>query len=197
VWTVALKPKGAGSGSQGLGSYQPAINAAHRAVSTADHASAAAGGSAAPAVTTPVAKTAAAVAHPAAKPATAAVAPAATKPAPVVTVTHSVPASASQLTVSGALAAKRVIAILFYNPAAADDLAVKRELAQIPTHGGGVVKLAVPLSQLSRYGAIVNAVPVDQSPTLVLIDPTHEATTIVGFADGFEIAQRIDAALAH
>jgi hypothetical protein len=29
----------------------------------------------------------------------------------------------------------------------------------------------------------------------VLIDPARQATTIVGFTDGFEIAQRIDDAL--
>jgi hypothetical protein len=43
---------------------------------------------------------------------------------------------------------------------------------------------------------ISNQVNITQSPTLVLVDPAAQATTIVGFADTFEIAQRVDDALA-
>jgi hypothetical protein len=98
--------------------------------------------------------------------------------------------------VARALASHRVLAILFFNPAAADDRAVKQELASVPTRGSKVVKLAVPLSELSRYGVVTNQVQVNESPTLVLIDGHAQAETITGFADRFEIAQRIDAALA-
>jgi hypothetical protein len=38
-------------------------------------------------------------------------------------------------------------------------------------------------------------VPVQVSPTLVLIDKARQASTIVGFADRFEIAQRVADAL--
>jgi hypothetical protein len=95
-----------------------------------------------------------------------------------------------------ALDDKRLVALLFYNPAASDDLAVKRELAQIPTAPGRVLKVALPITQLGTYASLTSQVPVNQSPTLLLIDPAHQATTIVGFADSFEIAQRIRDALA-
>ena len=36
--------------------------------------------------------------------------------------------------------------MLFYNGAAADDQGMKKELAAVPTHGGEVVKLAVPVA---------------------------------------------------
>ena len=62
--------------------------------------------------------------------------------------------------------------------------------------GSAVVKLAVPLSELARYPVVTTQVPVSESPTLVLIDRAQQATTIVGFADRFEIAQRVDDALA-
>ena len=56
--------------------------------------------------------------------------------------------------------------------------------------------LAVPLIELSQYAVVTTQVPVSSSPTLVLIDRTQHASTIVGFADRFEIAQRVDDALA-
>jgi hypothetical protein len=114
-----------------------------------------------------------------------------------VTVTHSTSATQHRLkVVDGALASKKVLAILFYNPAGADDRAVKQELALVPTHHKLVVKVAVPISELARYQVVTTQVPVSQSPTLVLIDRTKQATTIVGYASSYEIAQRVDDALA-
>ena len=92
---------------------------------------------------------------------------------------------------SRALRANSVIAVLFYNPVAADDQAVKQELAAVPAYHGKVVKLAVPLAELSGYTSITNQVPVSVSPTLVLIGASKQASTIVGFADRFEIEQRV------
>jgi hypothetical protein len=43
---------------------------------------------------------------------------------------------------------------------------------------------------------VTNQVPVNESPTLVLIDAQRHASTIVGFADRFEIAHRVADALA-
>ena len=63
-------------------------------------------------------------------------------------------------------------------------------------HGGRVVKLAVPLAELTRYPVITRQVPISGSPTLVLIDRTRTAGTIVGFSDRFEISERVDQALA-
>lgn len=114
-----------------------------------------------------------------------------------VTVTHTTSATQHRLNVvDGALAKKKVLAILFYNPAGADDRAVKQELALVPTHHKLVVKVAVPISELARYQVVTTQVPVSQSPTLVLIDRTKQATTIVGYASSYEIAQRVDDALA-
>jgi hypothetical protein len=95
-----------------------------------------------------------------------------------------------------ALARGHVLALLFYNPAAADDQAVKQELAGVPAHGARVFTLAVPLPEVSSYAALTNQVPVNVSPTLVIIDRGRHAQEIVGFADSFEIAQRLQDALA-
>jgi hypothetical protein len=175
LWVVALKPGSSSTTgkSGGLGSYQSAIDQAHRAVATANAASAAEGGK--------VATTAApsAAARPQAAPSTHTV--------------RLVPGS--QASVERALAAGKVVALLFYNSQATDDRAVKQELATVPTHSGRVVRLALPLSQLAAYSFVTGQVPVQTSPTLVLVGSNRQASTIVGFADRFEIAQRVADAL--
>lgn len=98
--------------------------------------------------------------------------------------------------VERALRTNEVIALLFYNSRGADDLAVRAELAGISVRGARILKLAVPLEELSRYPAVTNQVPVVQSPTLVLIDGSHRAHLLVGYTTGFELAQRITDALA-
>jgi hypothetical protein len=190
VWIVALKPSPSTStagGGPGLGSYQGAINSAHNAVSSSKAAARAvetASATSTPAVTSTPAATS-----------TPATAPTATTPA-VAASTTAPPARVRLNAVQHALKAHKVVALLFYNPAAADDVAVKHELAAIATHKGAVIKVSVPLTELSRYTTVTNQVQVQYSPTLVLIDRHARATTIVGFTDTFEIANRIDNALA-
>ncbi len=102
------------------------------------------------------------------------------------------PATSHRLdAVSRALAEHKVLALLLYNPVAADDQAVRQELAAVPARGPTVFKLAVPLNELTRYSVVTSQVPVNVSPTLVLIDRRRHASTIVGFADRFEIEQRV------
>lgn len=208
LWMVALKPKSsAGGGSQGgLGQYQSAIDKAHQAVTTSNQANAKLGAptatapapkpaTAAKATPTSTAKTPAtakaAAKAPTKTPATAKAAPAANS-APSITQS---PTSGVQ-TIQAAIHAGKVVAVLFYNDAAADDRAVKNELSAVPTHGGKVVRLAVPVSQLTRYSIVTQQIPVVTAPTLVLIDAARQATTITGYADPVEIAQRIDDALS-
>jgi hypothetical protein len=138
-------------------------------------------------VTTPVHP----AAHAAAKPATA------VKPADVVAKAAAARHATSALaTLTAALGAHKVVALLFYNPVGADDRADRQVLGTISTHGGQVVKLAVPVDQLARYSTITNQVPVTTSPTLIVIDRQHRASTLVGFADPLEFSQLVSAALA-
>jgi hypothetical protein len=200
LWFVALKPSSNGS-SQGLGQYQSAINAAHNVVKASNGGATAqgvnpatpSGGPAHPATAQAAPGTAAngasaAVTASAAKPSNS---PAQPPKAPAKTaVTHARPTQLSLI--DSALRHHHVIAMLLYNPAAADDRAVKQELAKVPRHNGRVLKI----SEASDFPVITNQVNITQSPTLVLVDPSAQATTIVGFADTFEIAQRVDDALA-
>jgi hypothetical protein len=213
VWLVALKPSSS-SNSQapapaasspqlpGVAGLSRAIAKAHGAVKTSDAASAAAGGEVA---TTPSAASvqpatpAAPAASAAPTPTTPAAANGATAHAAKPAV-HVTPAAATASdrhdAVVRALARHEVLALLFFNAGAADDRAVQQELAAVPESGRQVLKLAIPLSELSRYPMITGQVQVQAAPTLVFVDRLRQATTIVGFADRFEIAQRIADALS-
>jgi hypothetical protein len=194
IWMVALKPHSSSSGGSqgGVGQYQPAINQAHQAVTTSNQANAKLG---APTATAPAPKPA----TPAKTATTTTTTEAKAKAAPATKPTAQSPsadAATAAKTVGAAIRDGKVVAILFYNDAAADDRAVKNELAAIPTHGGQVVKVAVPVSQLIQFSSLTQTVDVNTAPELVLIDHARQATTLVGYADSVEIAQRINDALA-
>ena len=98
--------------------------------------------------------------------------------------------------INSALTSHKVIAVLFYNDAASDDQAMARELRAVPTHKGQVVRLAVPLSELTSFAMITQQVPVVTAPTLVVVDGSRQATTITGYADPLAITEYVDDALA-
>jgi hypothetical protein len=167
VWTVALKPS-ASSGGPVSASSSPSPAARPAPSTTTAHATA---------PSAPQAST--------------------LKPRPAIkpAVKHAAAPAQRLNVINDALTQRKVLAILFFNPAAADDQAVKQELATVPTHGNKVVKLAVPLSELTRYPVITNQVQVTESPTLVLIDANRKANMLTGFVDQFELAQRVADAL--
>jgi len=179
VWTVALKPSSSSGPASSSSSPAPAASqpkAAAPAHADASHASA----------------SHATAAHASATSASAAKAKPVAKPA----VKHTVSPQQRQSLIENGLNHHKVLAILFFNPAAADDQAVKHELDEIPAQGGKVVKLAVPLSELTRYPVITNQVQVTESPTLVLIDGQRKADLLTGYLDQLELSQRVSDAVA-
>lgn len=211
LWLLALKPSsnsnsGSPSGKAGLGQFQSDINAAKGVQSTVNKASAAATGNTTSSGTSTPATANTTAAKSSTTPAKTSSASSHTSKAAAHARSHakahavklpSLATPAARLSaVQGALKSHRVLALLFYNPAAPDDAAVKQELKTISTHRGAVVKLAIPLSEIPGYTAVINQVPVNFSPTLVIIDRAQQAQEITGFADGFEISVRISQALA-
>src|SRR5947209_20155918 len=175
IWMVALKPHSSASGGSqgGVGQYQPAINKAHQAVTTSNQANAKLG---APTATTSAPTPAATIkatttspVKPVAKSKAVAKTKAVTKakavPPPKPTApSESAAAATAAHTVANAIRAGKVVAVLFYNDAAADDRAMKSELAAIPTHGGQVVKAAVPVSQLIQFSSLTQTVDINTAP---------------------------------
>jgi hypothetical protein len=200
LWIFALKPSssstggGGSSSSQGLGAYQSDINKAHEAVGISNASNAASGNdSVSSTATASPRQTTTTGAHssaPAAKP--TATLPTATASKHVTQPT----AGENFSTVQHAIDAHKVVAMLFYNAYATDDQAVKQELGSVPTHRGQVVKLSIPLSQAAAFTAVTQQVPLNLSPTLVLIAPNGQASEIVGYTTAFEISQRVEDALA-
>jgi len=209
LWLVALKPSsksnGSPSGKSGLGQFQSDINAAKGVQSTVNKASAAAtGGTTSPATSTPPASTSTTAAKSSAATSTS------TSPRSGKAVGHtrthvraqavklpSLDTPAARLSaVQSALKSHKVLALLFYNPSAPDDAAVKQELTTISTHRGAVVKLAIPLTEIPSYTSVINQVPVNFSPTLVIINRAQQAQEITGYTDSFEISVRLDQVLA-
>jgi hypothetical protein len=97
--------------------------------------------------------------------------------------------------VRAALRDRKAIAIAFITPTVADARAVDEEIQHVSNFGGRAVTFSVPISDLSRYGFITRGVDVTVAPTTIVVAPNREATTIVGFADRFEIEQRLADAL--
>lgn len=170
VWLVALRPKPASVGSGSAATPTPAQQAA-RAPDAAKPGKAVEKARSAPSTRTTPAKAASSARR------RAAVDP-------------------GVRTIRTALRDHKAIAIAFVNPNVADARAVEEELRHVGHHGGRAVTLAVRISQLSRYGFITREVDVTVAPTTVIVAPNREATTIVGFADRFELEQRIAEALA-
>ncbi len=99
--------------------------------------------------------------------------------------------------VKSALRHHKALAIAFVDPAAADSRAVAHELRHVERFHGRAVTLKVPLADLSRYGVITHDVQVTGAPTVVIVAPNGQATTIVGFATAVEIEQRLADALTQ
>lgn len=212
LWLVALKPSsnsntGGTPSKPALGRFQSDINAAKGVQTTVNKASAAATGD----TTAAGASTAAARASTTATTSSTTPASTSTKTShKAKTAAHTrshakahavkLPSLATPTArlsaVQNALRSHKVLALLFYNPAAPDDGAVKQELQTISTHRGAVVKLAIPLTEIPSYTAVISQVPVNFSPTLVIIDRAQQAQEITGFTDSFEISVRLDEALA-
>jgi hypothetical protein len=195
LWTAVLKKTvtGTGSGSsQSTPALQSAIAKAHQAVTTANQSSVAHGGTVSQTSTpaAPATHPAAPAAHPASRPAPAP-AKAAHKPS------HSHAANVPSVkSVVNAIDAHKVVVLLFFNPSAADDQAVKRELGGVSAHGGQVAKFAVPVSQLAQFQAVTTRVAVTSSPTLLVIDKQGQASSLVGYVDQLDISQRVADALS-
>lgn len=72
-----------------------------------------------------------------------------------------------------------------------DDRYVRNALARANRYDGRVLVKPVGLAQLSRYGALVNDLGVDQSPSVVVIDRNLQGTVLTGYVDTVAINQAI------
>lgn len=183
LWMVALKPKTeevpVSDPVPNVQSSAPAQSAPGQAVEAAQGA--------ANAASVP-ATSASAPATTAAAPGTTTAQPPAAKGAnaPAVKVDAS---SGLPLSVLKAIADKKVLVMLFWNPKAADDAAVRREMRSVK--GKSVFKHVADIKSVARYSSLTRGVNLAQSPTIMVVDRKLQATALTGFVDAAEIRQAV------
>jgi len=100
-----------------------------------------------------------------------------------------------QARVEGQLNAGKIVAILFWNPHAVVDKVVRSELqaAQRALHGQLAVDLA-QASQTGAFGSFTRAVQVLATPTILLVNPRGQTSSLSGLTDSFSLQQAISEA---
>jgi hypothetical protein len=96
-----------------------------------------------------------------------------------------------------ALENKKVVALLFWDPKAAEDRAVKRAFSRVDHWNGVVYTRAAHVRKIARFGAITRGASVEQSPTVVVVDRNMKAEKLVGFVDTRSINQSVLDALRN
>jgi hypothetical protein len=94
-----------------------------------------------------------------------------------------------------ALSSRKVVALLFYNPAGADDQAVLGEFGGIDTHGGQVVTASDTSNHVSNYSLITRSVPVLETPQVIIVNRSAQATVLTGYNDVKVLDQAVRKAL--
>lgn len=198
LWLVALRPKDDNGGSSEPAAPATPVDAQIKAVDKAKEAAAATDAA--------TAKTQAAtgegpaqVSATPAKPDVTAAKPAAPKPAPAASKPAKKAAASPEVSSGRVLAAmeqNKVVVLLFQNPKAADDRAVRKIVNGIDRRKGKVVVSVASINQVGSYEAITRGVQINQSPTILVIDRDQKARTIVGFSDKHEVSQAVGDALA-
>lgn len=93
------------------------------------------------------------------------------------------------------LKAGKTVLILFWNPVASDDQAVHRQVQAARDKEGSKVAVHYALAkEVGSFGSITRSIPVYQTPTLLVIAPNRQVTTVLGFPDAFGIEQAISEA---
>ncbi len=102
------------------------------------------------------------------------------------------PTSTMQSVVAAELHRGRVALLLFWNHHSSDDVAVDRQV-QVVAHklGHGVAVHTASASQVNTFGSITRDIQVYQTPTLLIVNPKGQVTTLTGYSDAFAIEQAI------
>ena len=96
-----------------------------------------------------------------------------------------------------ALGDRKVVVILFWQPRAAEDKAVRKALAGIDRHHKKVLAHATHIKRVASYQQITRGAEVEQSPTVVVIDRNRQVTSLVGYVDRQTIDQAVTDALRN
>jgi hypothetical protein len=97
-----------------------------------------------------------------------------------------------QAKVEAELKQGKVVTILFWNPRATDDAAVRRQLRSVAGKLDGAIAVHDALAgQVGSFGSIIRGVQVFGTPTILLINKHGLAQTLTGYTDAYSIEQAI------
>lgn len=106
--------------------------------------------------------------------------------------TESSSGSSRALQVSRQLHEGRTVLLLFWNPQSSADIAVRKQVQAVSRSLGHKVaaSYAKP-KEVGSFGTVTRNITVNQTPTLLVINPKGEVSTLTGLSDAFAIEQTI------
>jgi hypothetical protein len=110
--------------------------------------------------------------------------------APTQTQTDATPAM--QTAVAAELKQHKVVLLLFWSSHSSSDQAVHAQV-QVVAHklAGRVAVHEASASQVGSFGSITRDIQIYQTPTLLIVNPKGQVTTLTGYTDAFAIEQAI------
>jgi hypothetical protein len=100
--------------------------------------------------------------------------------------------AAQQAVLRNELKQGKTVLLLFWNPKATDDQAVRREVQAVSKQQKGKVAVHVAIAgQVSLYGSVTRNVGIFQTPTLLIIGKHGRTVTLTGLVDEYTIEQAI------
>jgi len=188
VWLVALRPKPVAVEKTPLGPTK-AIPAAKKASAASDAANAKLQAAAKAGDASPAAPAAAA------KPATAnAVAQSAAKAGSPAEVRSG--ETRRERVVLREIRQGKVVVMLFWSAAGADDVATRGAIRSVNRRNGKVKVHVIPIGRVGDYGTVTRGITIAQSPTTLIIGRNGRARTIVGLTEPEELRQAVADAVA-
>jgi hypothetical protein len=101
-------------------------------------------------------------------------------------------APAMQTAVAAELRQGKVALLLFWNPHSSDDSAVRREVQIVAGKLGRRVAVhTAAADQVGSFGSITRDIQVYQTPTLLIVNPRAQVTTVTGYTDAYALEQAI------
>jgi len=188
VWLVALRPKPVAVEKTPLGPTK-AIPAAKKASAASDAANAKLQAAAKAGDASPAAPAAAA------KPATSnAVAQSAAKAGSPAEVRSG--ETRRERVVLREIRQGKVVVMLFWSAAGADDVATRGAIRSVNRRNGKVKVHVIPIGRIGDYGTVTRGITIAQSPTTLIIGRNGRARTIVGLTEPEELRQAVADAVA-
>jgi len=188
VWLVALRPKPVAVEKTPLGPTK-AIPAAKKASAASDAANAKLQAAAKAGDASPAAPAAAA------KPATSnAVAQSAAKAGSPAEVRSG--ETRRERVVLREIRQGKVVVMLFWSAAGADDVATRGAIRSVNRRNGKVKVHVIPIGRVGDYGTVTRGITIAQSPTTLIIGRDGRARTIVGLTEPEELRQAVADAVA-